>query len=154
MARAVDVHTHFVPRAFPSAQGRDARWPSIESAGGVNAVVTIGGKLFRQIDSRSWDAEQRLLDMEEDGVAMQVVSPMPELLSYWFSREDADVFADHVNHALAELCTDIPVALLASAWSRFRIRTRRKAARIFEAAGAARRRDRHTCQWRTARRRA
>jgi aminocarboxymuconate-semialdehyde decarboxylase len=42
--------------------------------------------------------------MELDGVAVQVVSPMPELLSYWFSPDDGDAFADHVNFAIAELC--------------------------------------------------
>ena len=80
----------------------------MEHASAEIAAVTIGGKLFRQIDSRSWDGERRLSDMEEDGIATQVVSPMPELLSYWFSPEDGDAFADHINTALAELCADHP----------------------------------------------
>lgn len=107
MDGAIDAHTHFVPRVFPSALGRDARWPSIEISGAA-AAVTIGGKLFRAIDSRSWDADRRLDDMVDDGVAVQVVSPMPELLSYWFSPEDGDAFADHVNNQLAELCASRP----------------------------------------------
>jgi len=103
----IDAHTHFVPRTFPSAGGRDARWPSIAIAGD-SAAVTIGGKLFRAIDSRSWDADRRLDDMAADGIETQVVSPMPELLSYWFSPQDGDAFAEHVNEAIAELCARRP----------------------------------------------
>lgn len=68
----------------------------------------VGGKLFRSIDSRSWDAARRLDDMGEDGIDVQVVSPMPELLSHWFSAEDADILADHINHAIADLCARHP----------------------------------------------
>lgn len=108
MAGAIDAHTHFVPRTMPSASGRDPRWPSIEPTGAGAAVVTIDGKLFRAVDSRSWDADRRIEDMEADGIATQVVSPMPELLSYWFSAEDGSDFADHVNSAIAELCASRP----------------------------------------------
>lgn len=108
MVGAMDAHTHFVPPAMPSARGRDARWPSMEHMGADKAAVTIGGKLFRSLDSRSWDADRRIEDMEADGIATQVVSPMPELLSHWFSAEDGDAFADHVNGAIAELCASRP----------------------------------------------
>jgi hypothetical protein len=72
--------------------------------GNGKAAVMIGGSLFRTIDSRNWDAERRLPDMEEDGIATQVVSPMPELLSHWLTAEDADVLADYINESIAELC--------------------------------------------------
>jgi aminocarboxymuconate-semialdehyde decarboxylase len=109
---AVDAHTHFVPRHFPSAAGRDPRWPAIATTGASELAVTIGGKLFRQIDERSFDADRRLADMAQDGVAVQVVSPMPELLSYWFAAQDGDDFAEHVNNALAELCARRPAAFI------------------------------------------
>jgi aminocarboxymuconate-semialdehyde decarboxylase len=108
LSRAIDVHTHFVPSVMPPAAGRNALWPSIEMMGGDKAAVMIGGKSFRAIDSRSWNAERRLSDMREDGIDVQVVSPMPELLSHWFPADDADVLADHINHALAELCSSHP----------------------------------------------
>lgn len=108
MAGAIDAHTHFVPRATPSAKGRDPRWPSIEHTHAGAAAVTIGGKVFRAIDLRSWDADRRTEDMAAEGIATQVVSPMPELLSYWFPAEDGRDFADHINGAIAELCTSRP----------------------------------------------
>jgi aminocarboxymuconate-semialdehyde decarboxylase len=104
LAKSVDAHTHFVPSAIPAAPGRNARWPSIKRTQGDEAAVIIGGKFFRGIDSRSWSADRRLEDMDEDGIDVQVVSPMPELLSHWFPANDADVLADHVNHGITELC--------------------------------------------------
>ena len=68
----------------------------------------IGGKRFRAIDSRSWHAGRRLDDMAADGIDVQVVSPMPELLSHWFPAADADALADHVNSAIADLCRRHP----------------------------------------------
>jgi len=104
VVHAIDVHTHFVPRTMPPAAGRNRLWPAIEHGGKDTAAVMVGGRLFRAIDSRSWDSARRRDDMAEDGVSMQVVSPMPELLSHWFPTADADDFCKHVNAALAELC--------------------------------------------------
>ena len=42
-------------------------------------------------------------DMTADDVDVQVVSPMPELLSHWFSADDADLLASHINREIAAL---------------------------------------------------
>ena len=68
----------------------------------------VGGKVFRVIDSRSWDARRRIDDMAADDVDVQVVSPMPELLSHWFPPADADALCRHINEGIAALCTAHP----------------------------------------------
>jgi aminocarboxymuconate-semialdehyde decarboxylase len=108
VARAIDVHTHFVPDSVPSAAGRNPLWPSIEHRERNTAAVIVAGKVFRLIDSRSWDAERRLRDMQSDDVDVQVVSPMPELLSHWFPADDADALSGHINRGIAELCSSHP----------------------------------------------
>jgi aminocarboxymuconate-semialdehyde decarboxylase len=108
VARAIDVHTHFVPDTMPPAAGRTPLWPSIEHRERDTAAVIVGGRVFRLIDSRSWDAGRRLRDMEADDVDVQVVSPMPELLSHWFPADDADALSDHINRGIAQLCTAHP----------------------------------------------
>jgi aminocarboxymuconate-semialdehyde decarboxylase len=108
VARAIDVHTHFVPQTFPHHAGRSPLWPSIEHKDRDTAAVIVAGKVFRAIDSRSWDADRRLHDMQSDDVDIQVVSPMPELLSHWFPADDADVLSDHINRAIANLCSAHP----------------------------------------------
>jgi aminocarboxymuconate-semialdehyde decarboxylase len=108
VAEAIDTHTHFVPSHIPPEGGRNPLWPSIERKGTDSAAVMVGGKLFRVIDSRSWDAKRRIEDMAVDDVDVQVVSPMPELLSHWFPADDADALCRHVNEGIAELCDAHP----------------------------------------------
>jgi aminocarboxymuconate-semialdehyde decarboxylase len=104
LAEAIDTHTHFVPRAIPAGNTRNPLWPSVEQKDGDAAAVMVGGKVFRIIDSRSWDAGRRLDDMAADDVDVQVVSPMPELLSHWFPAADADALCRHVNEGIAAVC--------------------------------------------------
>lgn len=108
MAGAIDVHTHFVPATMPPATGRNPLWPSIEHREKNTAAVIVGSKVFRAIDSRSWEGERRLQDMQADDVDVQVVSPMPELLSHWFPAKDADALSGHINRAIADLCAAHP----------------------------------------------
>src|SRR5258705_7438072 len=108
VAEAIDIHTHFVPGSIPQAAGRNPLWPLIERRGADGAAVMVGGKVFRVIDSRSWDAGRRIDDMSADDVDVQVISPMPELLSHWFPAADADALCRHINQGIAELCNAHP----------------------------------------------
>jgi aminocarboxymuconate-semialdehyde decarboxylase len=104
----IDIHTHVVPARLAADAARDRRWPSVEFSAADTAAVMIGGKVFRNIDSRSWDVERRLLDMVEDGTDMQVLSPMPELLSHWLPAEDAEYLADVMNEQIAAMIAQAP----------------------------------------------
>jgi aminocarboxymuconate-semialdehyde decarboxylase len=68
----------------------------------------IGGKVFRKIDTRSWDVDRRLADMVEDGTDMQVLSPMPELLSHWLPPDDAEFLSDVMNEQIAAMIAEAP----------------------------------------------
>lgn len=68
----------------------------------------IGEKPFRPLDNRSWDAARRLEDMDRDDVTVQVLSPMPELLSYWHTPADAILICDAVNAQMAEMIARHP----------------------------------------------
>jgi aminocarboxymuconate-semialdehyde decarboxylase len=108
LGAVVDIHTHVVPSRLAADPARDRRWPSVELSGHDKAAVMIGGKVFRKIDSRSWDVEQRLADMVEDGTDMQVLSPMPELLSHWLPPADAEFLADVMNEQIAAMIAQAP----------------------------------------------
>jgi aminocarboxymuconate-semialdehyde decarboxylase len=108
VAKAIDIHTHFVPRAIPQEVARNPLWPSIELRDADGAAVMVDSKVFRIIDSRSWDGERRIGDMAADDVDLQVVSPMPELLSHWFPARDADALCRHINEGIAKLCSAHP----------------------------------------------
>lgn len=97
----VDVHAHMTPADFPADTNNEPRWPCMQRRSWTDATVMIADKPFRTLDERSWDVKRRIEDMDKDGVAAQALSPMPELLSYWFNPAAAEAFTDLVNADLA-----------------------------------------------------
>ena len=108
--RGIDVHTHYIPQSFPPYAGArtDAPWPSMAPAECGHAHVMISGKVYRTVPDTSWDGALRMREMDEAGLAMHVLSPMPELLSYWLPLPDARVLVRYLNDQLAELVAAHP----------------------------------------------
>ncbi|MEM5518069.1 amidohydrolase family protein [Henriciella sp. AS95] len=106
----IDVHCHVSPFEYPPAPSDDVagRWPCMACESRASGTLMLGDKPFRPLDNRSWDAERRLEDMDRDDVAVQVLSPMPELLSYWHSPADAVLLCDAVNGQIAEMIAAHP----------------------------------------------
>ena len=106
----IDLHSHVVPADFPLEPGPCScgKWPSLIHGADNHAVLEIGGKEFRKLDNRSWDGDRRQADMDRENVALQVLSPMPELLSYWLDTTRCLTLARHVNQAIAELVRAAP----------------------------------------------
>lgn len=102
----IDVHTHVVPKNFPTSPSTaNQRWPCLHLHD-TRATLRIGDKPFRELDSRSWDIAARRESMAREGVSAQVLSPMPELLSYWFTLDDALTLGHHVNGVIAEMVAE------------------------------------------------
>ena len=106
----IDVHSHIVPERFPDnpSPATNSRWPCMHARNTTDATVMIGDKPFREIDSRSWDVARRIQDMDHDRVTMQALSPMPELLSYWFTPSDGLEMARWMNHTIASMVSAAP----------------------------------------------
>lgn len=106
----IDMHTHVCPAWFdvPEKLRANPRLPCMCATSPGTAEMMIEGKLFRKLDVRSWDITRRLEDMERDGVAVQVLSPMPELLSYWFTPEDGATLSAYMNGVIAEMIAQAP----------------------------------------------
>ncbi|HEU0259799.1 MAG TPA: amidohydrolase family protein, partial [Burkholderiales bacterium] len=110
MNEVIDVHTHIVPEKFPSyrGKGRDVPWPSMADAHACHKHVMISGKLYRTVSDGSWSVPRRIEQMSEMRVTRQVLSPMPELLSYWLPLDDAKVLIRYLNEQIAELLQAAP----------------------------------------------
>lgn len=106
----IDMHAHVVPERFPPAAGRASaeRWPSLDHVEPGLANVIIAGRNFRTIHDGNWNPERRLRDMESDGVDAEAISPMPELLSYWFTPEDGLAMCRYLNEFIRGLCEAAP----------------------------------------------
>ena len=110
-SRAIDIHTHVVPHDLPPYAGAsgESSWPSmVESSQCHHRSVMIDGKVFRSVSHECWDVEQRLIQMDATGIRHQVLSPMPELLSYWMSPSDALALCRYVNDVTAEMVARAP----------------------------------------------
>ncbi|MDQ6619639.1 MAG: amidohydrolase [Pseudomonadota bacterium] len=101
----IDVHAHVVPEAFPAYAGRNmpAQWPSTALAHACHRHVMISGKNYRTVSDLCWDASKRLSGIDELRIDRQVLSPMPELLSYWLEPNDAASLLRHINEQIAEM---------------------------------------------------
>ena len=115
MAEVIDIHTHIVPENFPPyrGKGKDVPWPSMTEAHACHRHVMISGKLYRTVSDGSWSVPRRIEQMSEMRVTRQVLSPMPELLSYWLPLDDAKVLIRYLNEQIAEMCQAAPERFVA-----------------------------------------
>ncbi len=117
-ACGIDVHAHVVPEHLPAHLGRrmPALWPSMADAppsGGLcHRQVMIGGKTYRTVSEACWSVPRRLADLPGMGLAHQVLSPMPELLSTWLEAPDAQQLLRYINEQTAAMVAASGGALL------------------------------------------
>lgn len=109
-ARAIDIHNHVVPADIPPYAGKHGgnRWPQMAPCDARHKNVMIDDKNFRTVSDQCWDVARRIEVMDTTGIGVQVLSPMPELLSYWFPAKDAVVFSRVVNGAIAGMMARAP----------------------------------------------
>ena len=128
LARTVDVHTHFVPDRLPAlpAGFSEATWPSMAQADNCcHRHVMVKGSIYRTVTDQCWSAPRRIEDMQGQGVTRQVLSPMPELLSYWMAPQVAAILHNEIDlaHAAAKVARHrceprLPQVLLGQAFGR------------------------------------
>ena len=109
----IDTHAHVVPENFPAYIGSQAPadWPAMAAAQACHRNVMISGKVYRTVSDRCWDTARRIADLPEMGLALQVVSPMPELLSYWMPPAPAQQLLRFLNDSIAAMVAESGGAL-------------------------------------------
>jgi aminocarboxymuconate-semialdehyde decarboxylase len=111
MPCAIDVHTHFVPEHLPPLPGGslEKTWPSMAKGDSCDhRHVMVDGVVYRTVTNQCWSTQRRIDDMRASGVTHQVLSPMPELLSYWMNARDAGVLHRYLNEQMARIVADHP----------------------------------------------
>ncbi|NMH97331.1 amidohydrolase family protein [Pseudonocardia acidicola] len=105
----IDIHTHGLPPRLPRlAQRYAGAWPELVSTGPCTADITLGGNFFRAVDDRCWNPERRLADMAAEGVARQVISPIPVTFSYGLDATGVVELARVQNEWIAEVVGNHP----------------------------------------------
>jgi aminocarboxymuconate-semialdehyde decarboxylase len=110
----IDLHTHAIDPDLPDLSARyEGRFPSVRRTSADRAQIILDGRVYREIDSRSWSARARIQDMDAEGVAAQVVAPTPVTMCHGEPAAGARVLAAMQNDFLAGLVAEAPDRLLA-----------------------------------------
>ena len=112
----VDVHVHHFP--VPALAERrltpqGPRWPHLEPGAKGSGLILVGDSVFRQVTSDLWDVADRVALLDRTGIATQVLSPVPVMLTYWADGPSAAAYARAViNTALAKDVAQAPGRLV------------------------------------------
>jgi aminocarboxymuconate-semialdehyde decarboxylase len=111
----IDLHTHILPERWPDWTRRTGYpgWVELEhhGTGCARMVRTLEGgqkQLFRDIGANCWDPGTRLRDCDGCGIAVQVLSTVPVMFSYWAKPQDAYDLSRLLNDHIAEVCRAHP----------------------------------------------
>jgi aminocarboxymuconate-semialdehyde decarboxylase len=106
----IDLHTHILPERWPDLRKRYGYggFVHLEHQGPGCARMVIDGKLFREVEDRTWDPARRIADCREHGVDVQVLSTVPVMFSYWARPEHTHDLSRLLNDHLAEVVARHP----------------------------------------------
>jgi aminocarboxymuconate-semialdehyde decarboxylase len=96
----IDLHAHFMPPNLPNltAEKGDPRWPRlVVDERAQTGQVMRGTEIFRVVHRPCWDVAARIVEMDQLGVDVQVISPIPVSLTYWAEPEPSLRYARHLN---------------------------------------------------------
>ena len=108
--KVIDFHAHIVPSQYPDRPRtiEEPKWPSMEKIDDRQSRMVIEGRQFRVFESYYWNVDERVTRLDEEGIAVQVISPLPELLSYWLAADAAEFLTDFMNGVIADMVRAAP----------------------------------------------
>src|ERR671934_395198 len=108
--RTIDVHAHLVPRSLWEAADARRDWYGFrhEPGDGVGTIVGDGKRTHFASPKVRFTPEERLKDMDAQGVDVQVVSIHTPFFGYHLDPEQGRRLAREVNDEIAEMTRQAP----------------------------------------------
>ena len=106
----IDLHTHILPK----------EWPDLDAKYGYSGFIRLehhkpccarmmkGEHFFREVKDNVWDPKRRIEECDQAGVAMQVLSTVPVMFSYWAKPADTLDLSRRLNDHIAEIVRAYP----------------------------------------------
>ena len=108
--KKIDIHTHIMPEKMPNWFERFGygEFIHLEHHKPCCARMIKGDKFFREIESNCWEPHDRLNDMKQTDVDVQVLSTIPVLFNYWADAKDGYETSRFFNDHIAECVCNHP----------------------------------------------
>jgi aminocarboxymuconate-semialdehyde decarboxylase len=108
--RTIDIHAHLVPRSLWKAVDERAQWYGFRQEPGGNLSDIVGGGKRTTLTSEKvrYTPEERLKDMDAQGVDVQVVSIHTPLFGYHLDSAQGSALAREVNDEIAGMTREWP----------------------------------------------
>jgi len=108
--RSIDIHAHLVPRSLWQAAeaGRDWHGYRYEKGEGLGTFVANGLRTFFSSPKARFTPEERLKDMDAQGVDVQVVSIHTPFFGYHLDAAEGTTLAREVNDEIAGMTRQWP----------------------------------------------
>ncbi|HEV8591290.1 MAG TPA: amidohydrolase family protein [Pyrinomonadaceae bacterium] len=111
----IDVHTHILPKEIPNWKGKFGYGGFIQlehQSPGCARMLRDDGHAFRDVVQNCWSPEQRIEEIDAQGVNVQVLSTVPVMFSYWAKPRDGADIAMFLNDGIAENVNDFPLRFI------------------------------------------
>jgi aminocarboxymuconate-semialdehyde decarboxylase len=108
--RSIDIHAHLMPQCLWKTIDSGQPWHGFrhEPGNGLGAVVRAGKRVPVQTPKLRFTPEERLKDMDEQGVDVQVVSIHTPLFGYDLDSAQGQQLAREVNDEIAAMTRQWP----------------------------------------------
>ncbi len=108
--RSIDIHAHLMPQSLWKTVDAGQAWHGfrLEPGPGLGAVVRGDKRVGLQTPKLRFTPEERLKDMDDQGVDVQVVSIHTPLFSYDVDSAQAQQLAREVNDEIASMTRQWP----------------------------------------------
>jgi aminocarboxymuconate-semialdehyde decarboxylase len=101
--KKIDIHTHIIPEYLPkwSEKFGYKGFVFLEHVKPCCANMMVDDKFFREIQDNCWDPQVRMNECDHHEIAVQVLSTIPVLFSYWAQPKDGLEVSQFLNDHIA-----------------------------------------------------
>lgn len=108
--KKIDIHTHIMPEKIPNWYEKFGYgdFITLQHHKPCCAKMIKGEEMFREVEHNSWSTEQRIKEMDDTDVTVQVLSTIPVLFNYWAKAQHALETSRFFNDHIAECVSNQP----------------------------------------------